>query len=120
MRRTILYRAASSWQRIKSHLCQTRCPSKSERKPSFGKFDAGTGDGWDNQSTNFGKFDAGTGEGWDNQVIGAAVPDKSTETTGAPVAAQKPADTETKTARAIRHRSIVQPASGRQQKATRD
>ena len=69
-----------------------------EPKPSFGKFDAGTGDGWDNQSTNFGKFDAGTGEGWDNQVIGAAASDKTTETTGAPVAAQKPADTETKTA----------------------
>jgi len=57
--------------------------------PSFGKFDAGTGEGWDNQSTNFGKFDAGTGEGWDNQVIGAAAPDKTTETTGAPVAEEK-------------------------------
>ena len=66
--------------------------------PSFGKFDAGTGDGWDNQSTNFGKFDAGTGEGWDNQGIAAVAPAQSTETTGAPVAAQKPADTETKTA----------------------
>jgi len=57
--------------------------------PDFGKFDAGTGEGWDSQSTNFGKFDAGTGEGWDNQVIGAAAPDQTTETTGAPVAAEK-------------------------------
>jgi len=72
--------------------------------PSFGKFDAGTGEGWDNQSTNFGKFDAGTGEGWESQGIAAAAPSTEPVDIGfgpgnyAPSDSGKPEEKETKTA----------------------